>query len=429
MPAIVKEVLSESIAEDLGISSGDELVSVNGQKPEDYIDYQFLTSGEEVTIHIKHKNGEEELFEIEKDFDDELGMVFESAVFDKIKPCLNKCIFCFVDQQPKGLRKTLYIKDDDYRLSYLQGTYVTLTNLTKKDRERLENLRLGPLYVSVHTTNPELRVKMLKNPNAGGILKELKWLDSLEIPVHTQIVLCPNYNDGNELIRTLNDLSSLKNVLSVAIVPVGVTKYRDGVHLEKVDEKIALEVINAVEEFNKNRKTGFAQASDEFYILAKKPFPKEKYYNNYAQLEDGVGTSRMLLENFKEVKKALPKKIKNKKKIVFATGLIAVQTLEKVSKELNKIENLTSEVIGVKSDFWGEDITVSGLITGSDLIGAFKNSDKNFELIISSVMLKSYTETFLDDLTVSDVSKELGVKINVIQNPYGTEELIEIINS
>ena len=212
MPAIIKEVIKNSIAEELELQSGEEIVAINDEKLEDFIQYRYLTMAEEIDLHVKRLNGEEEIIELEKDFDEDLGIVFTSAVFDRVIPCTNKCIFCFVDQQPKGLRDTLYVKDDDYRLSYLQGTYVTLTNLKQKDKERLELQRLGPLYVSVHTTNPELRVKMLRNPNASKILEQLKWLEKLDIPVHTQIVLCPNYNDGAELERTLTDLTKLKNV-------------------------------------------------------------------------------------------------------------------------------------------------------------------------------------------------------------------------
>ena len=226
MSAVISEVLDDSIAQELGLNVGDKLLSVNKEKPQDMIDYRYMMCSEDVEIEIERLNGDIEIFEIEKDFDDDLGVVFESAVFDKIKPCTNHCIFCFVDQQPEGLRKSLYIKDDDYRLSYLQGTYVTLTNLTTKDRERIEKLHLGPLYVSVHTTNPELRVKMLSNPKAAGILEDLKWLKKADIPVHAQIVLCPGYNDGKELERTLSDLEKFKSIIrSIAIVPVGITRF------------------------------------------------------------------------------------------------------------------------------------------------------------------------------------------------------------
>ena len=210
MPAIISEVLEESIAQELDFQKGDKIISINGEKPQDMIDYRYMMCEEEIEIEIEKTNGEIEIYEIEKDFDEDLGIVFESAVFDRIKPCTNHCIFCFVDQQPEGLRKSLYIKDDDYRLSYLQGTYVTLTNLTSKDRERIERLHLGPLYVSVHTTNPKLRQQMLNNPKAANILEDLKWLKKADIPIHAQIVLCPDYNDGKELENTLKDFENFK---------------------------------------------------------------------------------------------------------------------------------------------------------------------------------------------------------------------------
>ena len=243
MPALVSDVLNGSIAEELEIQKGDEILSIDGAEMLDMIDYNFLCKSDLLTLEVKKANGEIEEIELEKDFEDELGIVFESAVFDRVKPCLNKCIFCFVDQQPKGLRDTLYIKDDDYRLSYLQGTYITLTNLTDKDRERIKKMHLGPFYVSVHTTNPDLRVKMLRNPAAAKIMDNLSWFRKNKIPFHSQIVLCPGYNDGVELVRTLTDLASLKNtVLSTAIGPVGVTQFRKE-NLKKVDEKIAKETI------------------------------------------------------------------------------------------------------------------------------------------------------------------------------------------
>ncbi len=301
MTAIVNKVEENSIAEELEIQAGDEILSIDEQILSDLIDYNFLCKSELLTLEIKKVDGEIEVIEIEKDFDEDLGIVFESAVFDKIKPCLNKCIFCFVDQQPKGLRDSLYIKDDDYRLSYLQGTYITLTNVTEKDKKRIEQLGLGPFYISVHTTNPELRIKMLKNPNAGKILENLKWLEKNHIPVHLQIVLCPEYNDGKELERTLADLKKLKNVLSIAIVPVGITKFRkkeSEAKLYPVTKEIAQETIEIAEKFNKDVKKQTACCSDEFFLLAEKELPSKKYYGNFSQLEDGVGALRLLLDDF-----------------------------------------------------------------------------------------------------------------------------------
>ena len=293
MPAIVSSVIKDSIAEELEIQAGDEIVSIDDTPMLDMIDYNFLCKSDLLTLEIKKTDGEIEVIELEKDYDEDLGIVFESAVFDRVKPCLNHCIFCFVDQQPKGLRETLYVKDDDYRLSYLQGTYITLTNLTDKDRDRIKRMHLGPFYVSVHTTNPDLRVKMLRNPNAGKALENLKWFRKNKIPFHAQIVLCPGINDGAELERTLADLAELKNtVLSVAIVPVGITQFREE-KLKQVDKKCAEQVLDIASKFKR------VCCSDEFFLLAERDIPPAKYYGAYNLLDDGVGSLRILLEDFK----------------------------------------------------------------------------------------------------------------------------------
>lgn len=425
MTAIIKEVFKDSIASDLELQAGEEIIAINECKLEDFIQYRYLMMAEEIDLHVKRLDGSEEIIEIEKDFDEDLGVVFTSAVFDKIRPCLNKCIFCFVDQQPKGLRDTLYIKDDDYRLSYLQGTYVTLTNFTAKDKERLERERLGPLYVSVHTTNPDLRVKMLRNPKAGEIFKQLKWLESLDIPIHTQIVLCPNYNDGLELERTLTDLSSLKNVCSIAIVPVGVTKFREE-KLTQVDKAKAIETIETVDKINAKIKKNLISVSDEFYLLAQQSFPDKKYYNGYNQLEDGVGSSRLLLDDF--FKRKLPKSAKKERQISLFTGESAYPTLKIIADELNKIENFKLELIAVKSEFWGDTITVTGLITGEDLEKSFKlRKLENSEIFIPSVMLRDFTEDFLDGITVSELEKRNNIKINIIKDCYSAKELVKLV--
>lgn len=418
MPAIVSSVVKGSIAEELEIQAGDEVVSIDDSKMLDMIDYNFLCKSDLLTIEIKKLNGEVEVIELEKDYDEDLGIVFESAVFDRIKPCLNHCIFCFVDQQPKGLRDTLYVKDDDYRLSYLQGTYITLTNLTDKDRDRIKRMRLGPFYVSVHTTNPDLRVKMLRNPNAGKALDNLQWFRKNKIPFHAQIVLCPGINDGAELERTLTDLAELKNtVLSVAIVPVGITQFREE-SLKQVDKKCAEQVLDIASKFKR------VCCSDEFFLLAERDIPPAKYYGNFNQLDDGVGSLRMLLEDFKS--RELPEAIEKPLKISFATGVAAVYAIERIAKKLNKIKNLRVSVNPVKSNYWGKDITVSGLITTDDLIRTVKDIDVDL-VIIPSVMLKPYSETFLDGKTLSYVKEQTGKKFFVIKEVYSTKELTDYL--
>lgn len=418
MPAKVSEVLKGSIAEELEIQPGDEILSIDDIQMIDMIDYNFMCKSDFLTIEVKKTDGEIEVIELEKDYDEDLGIVFESAVFDRVKPCLNKCIFCFVDQQPKGLRETLYVKDDDYRLSYLQGTYITLTNLKEEDKERIKRMHLGPFYVSVHTTNPDLRVKMLRNPNAGKALENLKWFRKNKIPFHAQIVLCPGYNDGAELERTLSDLSELKNtVLSVAIVPVGITQFRkEG--LQQVDKKCAVETLDIASKYKK------VCCSDEFFLLAEREIPPTKYYGNFCQLEDGVGALRMLLDDFKS--SALPKLIKKPLKISFAASYAAKYAIEKIAKDLNKIKNLTVTVNPVKSNYWGQDITVAGLITTDDLINTVKDLDTDM-VIIPTVMLKPYSEDFLDGKTLTYVKEQTGKDFFVVKDIYSMKEIVDYL--
>ena len=421
MPATVNKVIENSIAEELEIEAGDEVLSIDDCPMQDMIDYNFMCKTDFLTLEVKKKNGEIEVIEIEKDFDEDLGIVFESAVFDRVKPCLNHCIFCFVDQQPKGLRDTLYVKDDDYRLSYLQGTYITLTNLTEKDKERIKRMQLGPFYVSVHTTNPELRVKMLRNPNAGKALDNLQWFRKNKIPFHAQIVLCPDINDGEELERTLSDLEKLKNtVLSIAIVPVGITKFREE-NLRQVDKACAKRTIEIASRYKK------ACCSDEFFLIAEEEIPPAKYYGKFSQLDDGVGSLRFLAEDFKKLD--FPKEIPAPRKILFATSVAAYRTVEKIGLELSrKVKNLAVETVAVQSKYWGKDITVAGLITTDDLIRDVKDKDCDI-VVIPSVMLRPYTETFLDGKDLGFVKKSTGKEFFVVKNVYSMKEIGDLLNT
>lgn len=419
MPAVVSEVVENSIAQELEIEKGDILLSIDGNELKDLIDFNFYSKSEEMLIEIQKKSGDIEEIELEKDFDEDLGIIFESAVFDKIHPCKNKCIFCFVDQQPKGLRDTLYIKDDDYRLSYLQGTYITLTNITQEDKDRIARMHLGPFYISVHTTNPELRVKMQKNPAAAKIMDELNWFNKNDIPFHAQIVLCPDINDGKELDRTLKDLSSFgENLLSVAIVPVGITVYRENSELKFVDKKTALETIEIASKYKK------VCCSDEFFLLAEKPIPDSKYYGNFSQLSDGVGAIRLLIDDFNKIK--LPKKLNKKLKIVLAVSYAAKNAFDYISNELNKIEGFESVVVPVKSNYWGENITVAGLITSEDLIDSIKDSDADY-VIVPSVMLKPFSEDFLDGNNLDYVKEKTKKQFFIVKEQYSVRELVEFI--
>ena len=417
MPAIVNKVIEGSIAEELDICPQDEIISIDGNEMLDMIDYNFYCKSDFITLEVKKNNGQIEQIEIEKDFDEDLGIVFESAVFDRVKPCLNKCIFCFVDQQPKGLRDTLYIKDDDYRLSYLQGTYITLTNLNDEDKKRIKRMHLGPFYVSVHTTNPDLRVKMLRNPNAGKIMENLQWLRKNKIPFHAQIVLCPGYNDGKELDRTLSDLAQLKNtVLSVAIVPVGVTQFRKE-NLRQVDEKIAKETIKIASKYKR------VCLSDEFFLLAGEKIPPAKYYGSFSQLEDGVGSLRLLIDDYKSLE--LPSKISKPFKFIFAVSYAAFDVVKDIADDISKkVENLTIEVVPVKSNYWGKNITVAGLITSDDLINSLSNRDADV-VVIPSVMLRPYSEDFLDGKNLDYVKSTTNKSFLVLQNNYSIKEFID----
>ena len=426
MSAVISEILEDSIAQELEFEKGDKILSINGEKPQDMIDYRYMMCSEDVEIEIEKTNGEIEVFEIEKDFDEDLGVVFESAVFDRIKPCTNHCIFCFVDQQPKGLRKSLYIKDDDYRLSYLQGTYVTLTNLTEKDKKRIEQLHLGPLYVSVHTTNPDLRSKMLNNPKAANILEDLKWLKNADIPIHAQIVLCPGYNDGEELEKTLRDFEKFKSIIqSVAIVPVGITRFHRN-DLKTLTKENALHVIKQVEDFNKKVKKHLAMASDEFFLKADYPIPDKKYYGSFSQLEDGVGALRLLIDDFEKRKKKLPKKLAKSVKCTFAVAQSSINVFKDIVDTLNSIENFNGEIVELKNEFFGSNVTVAGLITGQDLINQLKEKDIE-NLVIPSIMLREFTNDFLDNVTLAQAEKELGCKIHVIKDIYSTAEIINLL--
>lgn len=439
---VVSEVRKGSIADELGLSKGDTILSVNGIQPKDIIELSFIVQDENINLAIKKAPviqedgtslpGEMELFEIEKDEEEDLGIDFECAVFDGIKPCLNKCIFCFVDQQPKGLRESLYVKDDDWRTSYLQGTYITGTNLKEEDWQRIRALRLSPLYVSIHTTNPDLRVKMLNNKRAGEILQILDRFKKLGIEIHGQIVLCPEINDGDELKRTLSDLKKYKKILkSLAVVPVGVSKYREGDLLKPLTKENANNVTDMLDEFNLSLKKHIAMASDEIFLTAEREIPDKKYYGDFVQIEDGVGAIRLLEDSFQRCRRKLKKRLPEKKKVSFLTGSIAAKLLNKFKTEIST-ENLEFEVIEVKNEFFGDKISVAGLITGSDILKTIK--DREFQhIIIPSVMLKEGSMEFLDGVIISDIEKALkdqgqNPKIHIIKDCYNFDEILTILN-
>lgn len=430
---LIEEVLPGSIADEVGIETGDVLLLINGQKPRDLIDYRFICSDDQLEVEIQKKDGEVWVCEIEKEFDEELGLRFAADTFDGIRNCANKCIFCFIDQMPPGMRKSLYVKDDDYRLSFLHGNFVTLTNLTRSDLDRILRMRISPLYISVHTTNPTLREEMLGNRKAGEIHKQLTELAEAGIEMHTQIVLCPGVNDGPELDKTIQDLSSLwPSVKSVAIVPVGLTGYRENLkHLRKFTggeaaglvEKIRNYQIEFLEKFG----TPLVYLADEFYVLAGAEFPETVYYGDFPQLENGVGLARLFYDSFDREKVELPDQLPVEKRVAIVTGVSGEAVLNPIVSRLNEIKNLNVELISVRNSFFGGHVTVTGLVTGKDIIETMKNRQKFDEILLPSVMCKRDEPVFLDGLGPKQLETELGTAVRVIDISEEAKELVEAI--
>ena len=425
-PAEIESIEDNSIAQEIGFESGDSIISINGKKPRDLIDYQILISEEILDISVLDKNHEIHNINIEKDQDVNLGINFKDALFDSIKQCNNRCPFCFIDQQPSGKRKSLYIKDDDYRLSFLYGSYLTLTNLKKEDWERISTQKLSPLFISVHATNPDTREKLLKNKRARVILDQISWFEKNSIQIHTQIVVCPDINDGVILEKSILDLAEFykktsQTVLSVAIVPVGLTKFRpenDG--LKSIDSEYAIKIIQQVERIQnslqKRLGTRFCWLSDEWYLIAGKNLPSYKTYENMPQESNGVGTIRNFLETLREKTQNLPKKVKKPKKVSWIVGKLVYEALIPLVKKLNLIDGLTINLYGLPSIYWGQEQVVTGLLTGEDLIYGLQNKDLGEAIYIPSIMLKINTDLFLDDKNIKDVENQLNTKIHVLDD-------------
>ena len=420
---IISKVYKDSIAEEIGIEVGDLLIAVNDQKIHDIIEYKFLISDEYIELEIQKRDGEVYIYEIEKDFDEELGIEFVNPIIDKAKSCRNKCIFCFIDQLPKGMRKTLYFKDDDSRLSFLQGNFITLTNMSEEDIQNIIKYRISPINISVHTTNPELRTKMINNKRAGKLLETMKRLADAQIEMNCQIVLCPGYNDKEELDRTLSDLSSLyPYVNSVAIVPVGITKYRENLaKLDIFDYEAANQTINQVhrlqEKYLKELDTRFAFLSDEFYIIAKRPLLNYDEYEGFLQFEDGVG---MICKQGTEIVRYIGTLEENddiEKTISIATGSSAYEFIcDMADKIMKKFKNIKINVYKIVNDYFGHTITVSGLITATDIIKQLDKKDLGEALYITRSMLKGDEEVFLDDITLKELEEKLNVKVIPCEN-------------
>ena len=441
---VIKEVYPGSIAQEMEIEPGDILLSINHEVIEDVFDYRYLIKDEYIEVVIRKPDGEEWLLEIDKEYDDDLGVEFENGLMSDYRSCSNKCIFCFIDQMPPGMRETLYFKDDDSRLSFLQGNYITLTNMKERDIERIIRMQLAPINISVQTTNPQLRCKMLNNRFAGDKLKYLQMLYDGHVEMNGQVVCCKNVNDGAELARTIRDLSRyLPFLRSVSVVPAGITKFREGLFpIELYTKEEAGAVIDMVEsrqqEFYEQYGLHFIHASDEWYIIAGRDFPEEERYDGYIQLENGVGMMRMFINEFNE---ALEDVISKKeyeelartvsRTLTIATGKLTYPTICGFAGQLMDVfPHLTVHVYAIRNDFFGETITVSGLITGQDLIGQLKErqaagEDLGEVLQIPSNMLRVGEQVFLDDLTVRDVERELGMKVVAVES--GGREFIDAI--
>ena len=419
------KIMPGSIAEELEIEAGDVLVSVNGEEIEDVFDYQSLVDEEEVTLLIRKVNGEEWELEIEKEVYEDIGLVFESSLMSDYRGCTNQCVFCFIDQMPPGMRETLYFKDDDSRLSFLQGNYITGTNMSEKDIGRIIRYRMEPMNISVHTTNPELRKMMLHNRFADRILKYMEMFYEAGIHMNCQIVLCKDLNDGDELRRTLTDLYRFLPVLeSVSVVPVGLTKYREGLYpLKPLQKEDALAAIAIIEEFQKKAFEAFGlhfvHASDELYLLAGLEFPEEERYDGYLQFENGVGMGRLLYEDsrrrIEEIRESGERP--DGPSATFATGMLSKALLERVREmmlEAFPYRKDKTEIVGIRNDFFGPMVTVAGLVTGQDLIAQLKDHPLKDLLVLPNVMFRSGEEVFLDDVSRTDAEEALKVPVKVI---------------
>lgn len=428
---IIKSVEEGSIADEMGLEVGDALLCIDDNEIEDVFDYRFFIQSEELTVTIRKSDGEVWELEIEKDEDEDLGIEFGEGIMDEYRSCRNKCIFCFIDQMPEGMRPTLYFKDDDSRLSFLQGNYVTLTNMDDHDIDRIIRYRLSPINISVQTTNPELRCMMLNNRFAGKALEKMRTLYDAGIVMNAQIVLCKGVNDREELRRTLNDLLTYAPVLqSVSVVPVGLTRYREGLYplsrIEKEDAIITLDIIEEVaDKAMRLHNIHFAHASDEIYILAGRSIPPAEEYDDYPQLENGVGMLRLMNDEYNDVYEKTKEEIdrgeispdKYKCRFSVVTGLLAKDYVKECTAKICSLfDNVCFDVYAIKNDFFGEYITVAGLLTGQDIITQLKGKDLGGHLLIPDCMMKADEEIFLDNVTVSELEGALQVRCHIVKS-------------
>ena len=420
----ISAVRPGSIAQEAGIVPGDILLKAGGQELNDIFDYYYYEENDELELLILHEDGEEQIYYIEKDEGEDVGLTFENGLLDNYRSCHNGCVFCFIDQMPKGMRDTLYFKDDDTRLSYLQGNYVTLTNMKEEDLQRVIDYRLAPINISVHTTDPALRVKMLHNRFAGDILQKIQRIAEADLPMNSQVVLCKGLNDGEQLDKTIGDLLSYyPQMQSLSIVPVGLTKFREGLYpLESFGKEDAKEVIGIIRKWQdiayEKYGTHFVQASDEWYLLAGLPLPEEEVYDGYIQLENGVGMIRLLLTEFAEALEKEGRHPFKREHLTVATGVLAEPFIRSMAEDfMKKYPKYQIDVVAIINHYFGEKITVSGLITGKDLteqINALAN--KGDRVLIPQNMLRSGEEIMLDDMTLTQVQDSLQVPVTVVKS-------------
>ncbi len=427
----IAKVESNSLADQAGISAGDVILSINEMSFTDILEYRFLCNDESVLVEVEKPDGDIVVYEIENDYQD-LGIEFETPLIDKARRCQNKCVFCFIDQLAPNMRPSLYFKDDDTRLSLLHGNFVTLTNLSDEEIDNIIFMHLSPIYISVHTTNGELRKRMLHNKRADNLLPRMQKLSDNGIVMRTQIVLCPGLNDGKELAKTLMDLSKIEGVENVSVVPVGLSKYREGLYpLKPVDQTVAREVISIIREkqqlFLKTRGDRLCHASDEFYIQAHLPFPTVEEYGNGVNLEDGVGLVETMTENVQRVLSYMPS-MQKKRRVTVVSGVSAYEIVKKMCEDIMaKCEGLSVYTAKIVNDFFGHGITVTGLLTGQDIVAQLKGKDLGEELLLSGAMLKHGETVFLDDMSCQDIEKELQVPVRVVYEGYNGEPFVEAL--
>jgi putative radical SAM enzyme (TIGR03279 family) len=448
----VREVVPDSPADRAGLQPGDLIRTINGQLIRDLVDYRFYVAEEELTIGFERQLDQHEVY-ITKTYDEDLGVLFGEEPAPFIRQCANKCIFCFIKGLPErfapqpglahGMRATLYIKDDDYRYSFMFGNFITLTNLKEHDWQRLDEQKLTPLYVSVHTTDPDLRRKMVDGPRAGDIIEHIKRLGSIGITCHTQLVLCPTINDGSHLDRSIRDLAELCPIVeSISVVPVGLTKYNNMMktgdlptlrHYTREEAEAVIEQVEAHQRrFEAEDADGypFVYLSDEWYFLSGRKFPSARHYGSYAQIENGVGMTRYLIDQWARMKRKLPSSMPERRRLTLVTGTMARPVIEKFAEDMRKVERLEVQVLPVVNQFFGAEVTVAGLLCGQDVLTALeKNGNLGDLVLLSHVMLDNAGERFLDDVTVEEFKEQLPVRAEFVRNAQETIEAIRLLAS